>query len=164
MHALVRGRGEVNHFLLHLALGAQLGERLLQIAQLPGGEGARLGRRLDQAAETRGELRRQRSARQVAPAHAQQVVAVPVDAVVAVLGRLRDALEQRRVGDALHGGEAHLPELGVARDLRERRLVVERLQHGEALRSVGRRADRLGAAHYDSCACRFAGIQSDIFR
>src|SRR5688572_2410205 len=163
VHALVRRYGEVDHFLLHRALGTQLGERLVQIAQLPGGEGARLGRRLDQAAETRGKLRRQRSARQVAPAHAQQVVAVPVDAVVAVLGRFRDALEERRVGDALHGSEAYLPELGVARDIRERRLVVERLQHREALLSVRRRADRLGAAHYDARACRFACHTSVFF-
>src|SRR6185503_3570590 len=91
VHALVRGGGEVDDFLRHFALGAQLGERFLELAQLPGGKGARFRRRLDQAAEARGELRRQRRARQVAPAHTQDVVAVPVDAVIAMLARFRDA-------------------------------------------------------------------------
>src|SRR6185436_19551799 len=157
VHALVRGGGEVDDFLRHLALGAQLGERFLELAQLPGGKGARFRRRLDQAAEARGELRRQRRARQVAPAHTQDVVAVPVDAVIAMLARFRDALKERRVRDALRRGEAHLPELGVARDIRERRLVVERLQHREALLSVGHRADYLSRI-----ACHISHILHEI--
>ena len=159
LHQLVRACGEIGQFLGHIAIDAQLVERLLQLAQASRGKRARRGRQIDQAAEPRGELRCLHGARGVAPAHAQQVVAVPVDAVVAVLGRFRDALEERRVGDALHGGEAHLPQLRVACDIGERFLFFERLQQREPFPRVCRRADLLGpACHQNPPTTLFASL------